>query len=62
MQVFWGQIAMVDAERRLLANALQDKRNKYFVLLSETYAPTIIFLIVIRTWSYGHNKVIAGLK
>ncbi len=62
MQVFWGQIAMVDAERRLLANALQDKRNQYFVLLSETYAPTIIFLIVTRTWSYGCNKAITGLK
>jgi hypothetical protein len=49
MQVSWGQIEMVDAERRLLANALQDKRNQYFVLLSETYAPTIICLIVTRT-------------
>ncbi|CAK9212361.1 unnamed protein product [Sphagnum troendelagicum] len=38
-KVFWGQIAMVDAERRLLANALQDKRNQYFVLLSETCVP-----------------------
>jgi hypothetical protein len=38
-KVSWGQIEMVDAERRLLANALQDKRNQYFVLLSETCVP-----------------------
>ncbi|CAK9867077.1 unnamed protein product [Sphagnum jensenii] len=38
-KVFWGQIAMVDAERRLLANALQDLHNQYFVLLSETCVP-----------------------
>jgi hypothetical protein len=42
MQVSWGQIAMVDAERRLLANALQDLHNQYFVLLSESYALTFL--------------------
>lgn len=35
MQVFWGKISMVDAEKRLLANALQDKNNQQFVLLSD---------------------------
>jgi len=33
--VTWGRISMVDAERRLLANALEDPDNQHFVLLSE---------------------------
>jgi len=37
LQVTWGQISMVDAERRLLANALQDIDNQHFVLLSDRY-------------------------
>lgn len=35
LQVRWGKISMVDAERRLLANALKDPENQRFVLLSE---------------------------
>jgi len=34
-QVIWGTISMVDAEKRLLAHALQDPENQHFVLLSE---------------------------
>lgn len=34
-QVIWGKISMVDAEKRLLANALEDSDNQHFVLLSE---------------------------
>lgn len=37
MQVGWGQISMVDAEKRLLANALQDADNQHFVLLSDRF-------------------------
>ncbi|KAG6480221.1 hypothetical protein ZIOFF_063701 [Zingiber officinale] len=37
--VAWGKISMVDAEKRLLANALQDKDNQHFVLLSESCVP-----------------------
>jgi hypothetical protein len=37
-QVTWGKISMVDAERRLLANALQDIDNEHFVLLSDRYS------------------------
>jgi hypothetical protein len=37
-QVIWGKISMVDAERRLLANALQDIDNEHFVLLSDRYS------------------------
>ncbi|RDX71286.1 hypothetical protein CR513_49390, partial [Mucuna pruriens] len=35
--VGWGKISMVEAERRLLANALLDPDNQHFVLLSESY-------------------------
>ncbi|EMS60766.1 hypothetical protein TRIUR3_09831 [Triticum urartu] len=38
-KVQWGQISMVDAERRLLANALQDIDNQHFVLLSDSCVP-----------------------
>ena len=37
MQVVWGLISMVDAEKRLLANALEDVDNQFFVLLSDRY-------------------------
>uniref|UniRef100_A0A6N2N0S3 Uncharacterized protein n=1 Tax=Salix viminalis TaxID=40686 RepID=A0A6N2N0S3_SALVM len=36
-QVIWGKISMIDAERRLLANALRDPDNQHFVLLSDRY-------------------------
>ncbi|MBA0603291.1 hypothetical protein Gorai_003442 [Gossypium raimondii] len=39
MQVSWGKISMVDAERRLLAKALLDSDNQQFVLLSESCIP-----------------------
>lgn len=38
-QVVWGKISMVDAERRLLASALQDPDNQHFVLLSDSCVP-----------------------
>lgn len=38
-KVVWGKISMVDAERRLLSNALQDPDNHHFVLLSESCIP-----------------------
>ncbi|KAG0470685.1 hypothetical protein HPP92_017385 [Vanilla planifolia] len=38
-KVSWGKISMVDAEKRLLANALQDTDNHHFVLLSESCIP-----------------------
>ncbi|KAK4785556.1 hypothetical protein SAY86_002245 [Trapa natans] len=38
-QVIWGKISMVDAEKRLLANALQDPDNQHFVLLSDSCVP-----------------------
>ncbi|OAY69514.1 hypothetical protein ACMD2_24131 [Ananas comosus] len=38
-KVEWGKISMIDAERRLLANALQDPDNQHFVLLSDSCVP-----------------------
>ncbi|KAL9688073.1 hypothetical protein QQ045_032486 [Rhodiola kirilowii] len=38
-EVEWGKISMVEAERRLLANALQDQDNQQFVLLSDSCVP-----------------------
>ncbi|CAD6269487.1 unnamed protein product [Miscanthus lutarioriparius] len=35
----WGEASMLDAERRLLANALLDPANERFVLLSESCVP-----------------------
>ncbi|AQL05215.1 Core-2/I-branching beta-16-N-acetylglucosaminyltransferase family protein [Zea mays] len=39
MQVVWGLISMVDAEKRLLANALEDVDNQVFILLSDSCVP-----------------------
>ncbi|XVE92595.1 hypothetical protein REPUB_Repub01dG0112000 [Reevesia pubescens] len=44
--VYWGSATMIDAERRLLANALLDCSNERFVLLSETCIPLFNFTIV----------------
>ncbi|XP_020274420.1 uncharacterized protein LOC109849058 isoform X2 [Asparagus officinalis] len=42
----WGKINMIDAERRLLANALLDLSNERFVLLSESCIPLKNFTII----------------
>ncbi|KAJ8467374.1 hypothetical protein OPV22_029926 [Ensete ventricosum] len=42
-EVFWGSITLVDAEKRLLANALLDFSNERFVLLSESCIPVYNF-------------------
>ncbi|BBN68465.1 Core-2/I-branching beta-1,6-N-acetylglucosaminyltransferase family protein [Prunus dulcis] len=36
-QVVWGKFSMVEAEKRLLANALLDPDNQHFVLLSDSF-------------------------
>ncbi|OIW05503.1 hypothetical protein TanjilG_27633 [Lupinus angustifolius] len=41
--VIWGTSSMIDAERRLLANALLDFSNQHFVLLSESCIPLFGF-------------------
>jgi hypothetical protein len=45
-EVRWGEISVIDAERRLLGNALLDFSNERFVLLSETCAPMFNFTFV----------------
>lgn len=42
----WGRMSMCDAERRLLANALLDISNEWFILLSEACIPLQSFPIV----------------
>ncbi|KAF9616688.1 hypothetical protein IFM89_031552 [Coptis chinensis] len=49
--VVWGKISMVDAERRLLANALQDPDNQHFVLLSDSCVP-------LHDFDYVYNYLI----
>lgn len=44
--VVWGKFNMVEAERRLLANALLDFSNQRFVLLSESCIPLFNFTTV----------------
>ncbi|ONK57745.1 uncharacterized protein A4U43_C09F3660 [Asparagus officinalis] len=39
----WGSISLVDAEKRLLANALLDFSNERFVLISESCIPVFNF-------------------
>lgn len=39
----WGDISLVDAERRLLAHAYTDTANQHFVLLSESCIPVQSF-------------------
>jgi len=52
MQVVWGLISMVDAEKRLLANALEDVDNQVFVLLSDRFGPWLRWL---PFWSFVLN-------
>lgn len=46
--VYWGTATMIDAERRLLANALLDFSNQRFVLLSESCIPLFNFKTIYR--------------
>lgn len=49
----WGQMTMCDAERRLLANALLDISNEWFVLVSESCIPIFDFN---TTYEYFQNS------
>ncbi|KAK2987572.1 hypothetical protein RJ640_012342 [Escallonia rubra] len=52
-EVEWGKFNMVEAERRLLANALLDFSNQRFVLLSESCIPLFNFSTI---YSYLINS------
>ncbi|XP_050363989.1 glycosyltransferase BC10 [Argentina anserina] len=41
----WGRMSMCEAERRLLANALLDISNEWFILLSESCIPLYNFTV-----------------
>lgn len=47
-RVQWGTVSLVDAEKRLLANALLDFSNERFILLSESCIPVYNFPTVYR--------------
>lgn len=52
-EVEWGKANMIEAERRLLANALLDFSNQRFVLLSESCIPLFNFSTI---YSYLMNS------
>ncbi|KAI3811939.1 hypothetical protein L1987_16637 [Smallanthus sonchifolius] len=63
--VEWGKVSMVEAERRLLANALLDFSNQRFVLLSESCIPlfnfsTIYSYLINSNYSYVESYDLAG--
>ncbi|KAL2896012.1 Teneurin-4 [Bienertia sinuspersici] len=57
-EVEWGTMSMVDAERRLLANALLDFSNERFVLLSESCIPLFNFTTI---YNYLMNSKVSYL-
>ncbi|PPD96414.1 hypothetical protein GOBAR_DD06577 [Gossypium barbadense] len=48
IQVAWGESSMIEAERLLLATALQDPVNQRFVLLSDSCVPLYNFSYIYR--------------
>ncbi|XP_058091470.1 glycosyltransferase BC10-like [Magnolia sinica] len=52
-EVQWGEFSMIEAERRLLSNALLDFSNERFVLLSESCIPLFNFSTI---YSYLTNS------
>ncbi|XP_039060266.1 glycosyltransferase BC10-like isoform X2 [Hibiscus syriacus] len=48
IQVAWGESSMIEAERLLLANALDDPTNQRFVLLSDSCVPLYNFSYIYR--------------
>lgn len=57
-KVAWGQVSMIDAERRLLANALRDPDNHHFVLLSDSCIPLHKFEYVYNYLMYTNVSYI----
>ncbi|KAM3232884.1 glycosyltransferase BC10 [Capsicum annuum] len=56
----WGKISIIDAERRLLANALLDISNEWFVLLSESCIPLHNFSVVYRYISESRYSFVSS--
>eukprot|EP00245_Coleochaete_scutata_P003944 TRINITY_DN16046_c0_g1_i1.p1 TRINITY_DN16046_c0_g1~~TRINITY_DN16046_c0_g1_i1.p1 ORF type:complete len:427 (-),score=61.57 TRINITY_DN16046_c0_g1_i1:811-1920(-) len=53
--VEWGEISMIEAERRLLKAALQDTANKRFVLLSDSCIP-------LQKFKYVYNYIMSSQR
>ncbi|XP_047331898.1 glycosyltransferase BC10-like [Impatiens glandulifera] len=64
-KVKWGEVNMIEAERRLLANALLDLSNERFVLLSEACIPlynfpTVYSYLINTTQNFVESYDLAG--
>ncbi|XP_019424815.1 PREDICTED: uncharacterized protein LOC109333705 isoform X2 [Lupinus angustifolius] len=57
----WGMMSMCDAERRLLANALLDISNEWFILLSESCIPLQNFSIVYQYISRSQYSFLGAI-
>ncbi|KAF2321222.1 hypothetical protein GH714_035702 [Hevea brasiliensis] len=58
--VEWGRASMIDAERRLLANALLDLSNERFVLVSETCIPLFNFSTIYNYLINARNSFVGS--
>lgn len=56
----WGMMSMCDAERRLLANALLDISNEWFVLLSESCIPLFNFKFIYNYFMRSHHSFVGA--
>lgn len=56
----WGKISITEAERRLLANALLDISNEWFILLSESCIPIHNFSVVYRYISESRYSFVSA--
>ncbi|KAL2558989.1 uncharacterized protein Fot_03728 [Forsythia ovata] len=61
-KVEWGHASMIEAERRLLANALLDFSNQRFVLLSEACIPLYNFSTIYFLPNEFHPKFCGGIR
>ncbi|XP_010537457.1 PREDICTED: uncharacterized protein LOC104812147 [Tarenaya hassleriana] len=57
-EVEWGKFSLMEAERRLLANALLDSSNRRFVLLSEAGVPIFDFSTVYSHLINSHHSFV----
>ncbi|XP_059642527.1 glycosyltransferase BC10-like [Cornus florida] len=57
----WGMMSMCNAERRLLANALLDISNEWFILVSEACIPVQDFKLVYRHISKSKHSFIGAM-
>ncbi|AES65285.2 putative glycosyl transferase, family 14 [Medicago truncatula] len=61
-QLVWGKMSIVEAERRLLANALQDPNNQHFVLLSDSCVPLYNFNYIFDYLMYTDKSFVDSFR